>query len=110
MYAQASRRLHEQRPRDGAGAVIAANAGWGNSLAVGPSALASGAQAATANLFAQVGAFPLSIASGDDAMLATLPPGAYTVQVAGSNSSSGLALTELYDAGSAVPHAESTTP
>jgi hypothetical protein len=47
---------------------------------------------------ASVGAFPLS-APGDSALLATLWPGAYTVQVAasGNNGASGSALLEVYD-------------
>jgi len=47
---------------------------------------------------ASVGAFPLSD-PGDSALLATLWPGAYTVQVAasGDNTASGSALLEVYD-------------
>ncbi len=48
---------------------------------------------------ARVGAFPLEDDSADSAMLITLPPGAYTAQTAGANNSTGVALVEVYDAG-----------
>jgi hypothetical protein len=41
------------------------------------------------------GAFALQTGSADAAVLLTLPPGAYTAQVSGLNSS-GLALFEIY--------------
>lgn len=47
---------------------------------------------------AKVGAFALeSTESKDAALLVTLLPGAYTVQVVGSDGSSGVALVELYE-------------
>ncbi|HUR56332.1 MAG TPA: PQQ-dependent sugar dehydrogenase, partial [Opitutaceae bacterium] len=46
----------------------------------------------------RVGAFPLPEDSADSAMLITLAPGAYTAQTAGANSSTGVALVEVYDA------------
>jgi sugar lactone lactonase YvrE len=46
---------------------------------------------------ALVGAFELPEGSADAALVATLPPGAYTVQVRGSADSTGVALVELYE-------------
>jgi outer membrane protein assembly factor BamB len=44
-----------------------------------------------------VGAFSLDPASGDTAMLVTLPPGGYTAQVSGVNDSTGVGLIEVYE-------------
>ena len=44
------------------------------------------------------GAFPLTIASKDAAVVATLAPGAYTAPVAATDDGSGIALLEVYDA------------
>lgn len=46
---------------------------------------------------ASVGAFALNADSKDAAVMATLPPGAYTVQVTGVSGSSGTALIEIYE-------------
>jgi hypothetical protein len=46
---------------------------------------------------ATVGAFPLAAGSEDAALLITLAPGAYTVEVKGKNSATGVALLEIYD-------------
>jgi hypothetical protein len=54
-----------------------------------------GPLAATA---ARLGAFALGTGSRDAAALATLGPGAYSVHVAGTSATSGIALAELYDA------------
>ncbi len=48
--------------------------------------------------FAQVGAFALPAGSKDAALLLTLQPGAYTVQVTGAANTTGVALVEVYDA------------
>jgi hypothetical protein len=68
--------------------VLASNGGWG-----GDSAIISTA--------ASVGAFTWNDASSaDSALLVTLPPGAYTVQVAGAAGTptdTGIALVEVYD-------------
>lgn len=45
-----------------------------------------------------VGAFPLAAAGKDAATVLQLPPGSYTVQVAGVGNSSGMVLVEIYDA------------
>jgi hypothetical protein len=44
-----------------------------------------------------VGAFPLSPGSKDAALVATLGPGSYTVQVKGADNTPGIALIELYE-------------
>ncbi|HUR58211.1 MAG TPA: DUF1800 family protein, partial [Opitutaceae bacterium] len=44
-----------------------------------------------------VGAFPLTGAPNDAALVATLSPGAYTAQVSGVNNTSGVAILEIYD-------------
>jgi hypothetical protein len=68
------------------GNVLATNTGWGGS-------------ATLTSAFSQVGAFPLSSTSADSAIVATLPPGIYTMRVSDAvNDSGGLALAELYDA------------
>lgn len=73
---------------DHEGREIAANTRWGSATA--PSALATAAT--------QVGAFPFAANSADSALLLTLNPGRYTIQVTGANSTSGTALVEAYDA------------
>jgi hypothetical protein len=69
---------------DSTGAQIATNTGWGGG-------------ATLASAFAAVGAFSLPATSADSAVLVTLPAGAYTVQVAGTNNSTGIALVEVYE-------------
>ena len=44
-----------------------------------------------------VGAFSLSPTGEDTAMLVTLPPGGYTAQVSGVNSTTGVGLIEVYE-------------
>ncbi len=53
--------------------------------------------ATTATVAAQVGAFALPTGSKDAAFVVTLPAGAYTVQVNGTNSTTGVALVEVYE-------------
>ncbi len=62
---------------------ILSNAGWNN-------------DAALAAAFAATGAFALPSGSADAAMLATLPPGSYTLQLSGRNGSTGIGLVEVY--------------
>ncbi|MGA7725597.1 MAG: hypothetical protein WCA95_09950, partial [Opitutaceae bacterium] len=52
---------------------------------------------ATPAAFAQVGAFSLPSGSADCALVASLPPGTYTVQVAGVGNTTGVALVEVYE-------------
>ena len=66
-------------------AAIAANTGWTGSAQVGAAA-------------SSVGAFTWTNPAGkDSAVLITLPPGAYTAQVAGASGDTGVALIEVYD-------------
>ena len=71
-----------------AGTVIDTNDDW-----AGTPALA----AALGQAFTQTGAFGLPVGSKDAALLGTLPPGAYTAQVSGVNSTTGVALVEVYE-------------
>ncbi len=63
---------------------ITANAGWGNDPWI-------------TGTSSQVGAFPLVPNSLDSALLVTIPPGSYTVQVAGVSGGSGIGLVEVYE-------------
>jgi len=66
------------------GNVVGANDDWGGSAALGAA-------------FTSVGAFPLPAGSKDAAVLVTLGPGIYTVQVSGVNSTTGVAMVEVYE-------------
>ncbi len=57
--------------------------------------VAAGAQ--IASIASMAGAFSLSMGSADAALLITLSPGAYTVQVTGKDGASGIVLAEIYD-------------
>ena len=56
-----------------------------------------GGTTALSAAFRAVGAFGLDGASRDAALLATLPPGAYTAQVSGVAGGTGVALVEVYE-------------
>lgn len=56
-----------------------------------------GGGSALSTAFAAVGAFALPEGSRDAALLATLAPGNYTVQVSGDKANSGIALVEVYE-------------
>jgi len=62
---------------------LQANSGWGNN-------------ATLSAIFTQVNAFALSSAA-DAALVVTLPPGAYTAQLSGVGSTTGVALVEIYE-------------
>ena len=70
---------------------VASNDGWADASTL-------------AAAFAQTGAFPLPAGSADAAALVTLPPGSYTVHVVDGTptGTGGVALAEVYDAGSLV--------
>jgi hypothetical protein len=70
------------------GAQVAANTGWGTGIT-------TAAQLTSAS--ALVGAFPLPSGSKDSALLITLQPGAYTVEVTSVSGATGVALIEVYD-------------
>jgi hypothetical protein len=46
---------------------------------------------------ARVAAFPLNLSEADSALLVSLPPALYTVQVSGADGGSGIALVEIYE-------------
>jgi hypothetical protein len=71
---------------DSSGGVIATNTGWGTNTS--PAAISAAAQ--------EVGAFALPASSADSALLLTLPPGSYTVQITSAGGNSGIALFEAY--------------
>jgi hypothetical protein len=68
------------------GTVVATNTGWGKNT--NPTALVTAAL--------EAGAFALPSGSADSALLLTLAPGAYTVQVTSASGNSGIALFEAY--------------
>jgi len=70
--------------------VIASNTGWGTNA--NPSQIAS--------VSAQVGAFPFASGSADCALMVSLPPGAYTVEISGVGNTTGVALAEVYEVAS----------
>ncbi len=70
--------------------LIASNTGWGTNA--NPALIASTA--------AQVGAFAFNPGSADCALIANLSAGNYTVQISGLNSSTGVALAEVYEVNS----------
>jgi uncharacterized delta-60 repeat protein len=61
-------------------------------------ALAQTAQTALAQIFDDLGAFPFALDSADAAVVTTLAPGGYTLQVADGAGTGGVALAEVYDA------------
>jgi YVTN family beta-propeller protein len=75
---------------DSSGTVVASNTGWGTNT--NPAQISSAASS--------VGAFALASGSADCALLASLPAGAYTVQVSGVSNSTGVALAEVYEVSS----------
>ena len=67
--------------------IVATNDRW--ELADNPAAIAAAG--------ASVGAFTMAAKSDDAAVLITLPPGAYTVEVKGKSGTEGIALLEIYE-------------
>ncbi|MSU49391.1 MAG: hypothetical protein EXS37_09950 [Opitutus sp.] len=68
--------------RAGTAAAIASNDNWDAPLAA---------------TFNAVGAFGLTVGSRDAALVTSLTPGSYTVQVSGVNGGTGEALVEIYE-------------
>ncbi|HZZ56476.1 MAG TPA: hypothetical protein VFE31_01505, partial [Opitutaceae bacterium] len=68
---------------NGQGAALATNSGWNGDPVL-------------ADVFTEVQAFSLPSGSTDAAMLVTLPPGNYSVEVTGLAGTSGVALAEIY--------------
>jgi GH35 family endo-1,4-beta-xylanase len=73
--------------RRGDGSVVATNRGWDS----------GGDAAAMTATAASVGAFALAPGSGDCAIVATLPPGAYTAPISATDGTTGVALIEAYE-------------
>ena len=72
---------------------IASNTGWGTNTDT----------AAIVTASAQVGAFALPSGSADSAMLASLAPGQYSVELTGVGSSTGVGLVEVYETDTSDP-------
>ena len=81
---------------DSSSVLIASNKGWGNPSVAGASTVSVTIRQATAGDMSAVGAFKLADGSADSAMVATLPAGSYTLQMSGSNSTTGVGLVEVY--------------
>ena len=79
-----------------AGTAVASNDNWGTPVGTGA---ATAAQLSAA--FSSVGAFAFgtTTTSRDSAVLVTLAPGNYTAQVAGTGTTTGIALVEVYEIG-----------
>ncbi len=71
--------------RQSDGAVLSAAEGWTDTSEM-------------AQAFQRVGAFPLQAGTGDAAMLVTVDPGLYTVQLSNLDGTAGVGLIEIYDA------------
>jgi hypothetical protein len=80
-----------------ASVVIAQNDDWSVPTPINVQQTAATA-AELAAVAQSVGAFALTTGSRDAAVLVTLPPGAYTAQVAGAGTTTGVALVEVYEA------------
>ena len=86
---------------DASGNVVATNAGWGNAVTAGNSTTAAGIQQATTAIMNGVFASVIAPGSNDCAMVVTLPTGGsaagYTAQVSSADTTTGLALVEVYN-------------
>ena len=79
---------------DSGGNVVARNLSWSSQTFAGSYQVAGADIASTG---ASVGAFALAANSADTALVANLPPGAYTFQVTSASNSTGEALGEVYE-------------
>lgn len=77
---------------NGAGIAMDSNDDWGTPASANDVSASVLSSAATG-----IGAFALTAGSKDAALVATLAPGLYSLQVSGANSSTGIALAEIYD-------------
>jgi len=82
---------------DSSGALIATNTNWVSPSTRGASGIPATITPAASSLFTQLGAFALAATTPDCALVAVLPPGTYTAQVAGVNNTTGVALVEIYE-------------
>lgn len=76
------------------GSMISDNDNWGDGRTTSASEMSAA--------FQQVGAFAFSAGSADAALLATLPPGAYSAVVEGVGGATGTGLVEAYEVESAT--------
>jgi hypothetical protein len=76
--------------------MVAQNDNWSTPAPVNATPIPATA-AELAAVAEAVGAFALGAGSLDAAVLVTLPPGAYTAQVSGAGTSTGVALVEIYE-------------
>jgi hypothetical protein len=81
---------------DANGNLVATNFSWTNQTVAGPDQPSIYASDITAT-DTSVGAFTLSASSPDTALIANLPPGAYTFQVTSASGTTGEALGEVYE-------------
>jgi kumamolisin len=81
---------------DSNGTLIVSDTGWGNPLVSGTSSSAASYRLATGADMSAAGAFALNVGSLDSAMVVTLPPGSYTVELSAVGGSSGTGLAEIY--------------
>ncbi|HXQ80244.1 MAG TPA: putative Ig domain-containing protein [Opitutaceae bacterium] len=81
---------------DAGGNLVARNLKWGSQAVAGRYQANVGATDIGA-AEASVGAFALAPGSADTALIASLPPGAYTFQVTSAGNSTGQALGEVYE-------------
>ena len=81
---------------DANGNLVAQNLNWTNQAVTGPDQATVTSQDITAT-DASVGAFALSAQDADTALIANLPPGAYTFQVTSVSNATGEALGEVYE-------------
>ena len=82
---------------DSSGKNIVSDTGWGNPLVIGTSSVAASYRLATAADMSSVGAFKLTPGSADSAMVVTLPPGQYTVELSEAGGAPGTGLAEIYE-------------
>jgi len=82
---------------DSTNTLVAMNSGWSNKPTAGTSAVSVTYRLATTSDMQSVGAFALTSGSADSAMVVTVPPGAYTAIISGSNATTGTALAEIYE-------------
>jgi hypothetical protein len=81
---------------DANGNLVAQNLNWANQAVTGPDQATVTSQDITTT-DASVGAFALSAQDADTALIANLPPGAYTFQVTSVSNATGEALGEVYE-------------
>src|ERR1039457_1438591 len=81
---------------DASGNLVAQNLKWGSQAVAGPYQANVNAAGIVA-MDSSVGAFALASGSADTALIANLPPGAYTFEVTSASSSTGQALGEVYE-------------